>query len=340
MSSGVGCAGALFLKYCEDNNLDPAAQIPKVDVKFKLHRISDFDQKKGCFCATFVLMLDWNDPSIALSHNIKKPDFTLHFWPKVEIIQTTHNCPEMPNLEDYPPKYKPSKNNDDGFGFHRATTTVKYRTELFVTPQYSDFPFDSQTLQISCKLMGIRLAGVKGGIRPEVSDPCRWRWEEGHELIREADCLPEFSLVRLVGKAYSSKHGPFPDINLNGKDKEMYEESKKSLPVQRKDGSSWNPKHFIDQYTIQIIISRNSTSVLWNMCFSLFVIDCLVFSAHGIPINSLEDRMGVNLSLLLTAMAFKWVLSDKLPDVPYLTTMEKYVIMTFMMLFFQGMLFW
>ena len=110
MSSGVGCAGPLFLQYCKDNNLDPAVQIPKVDVKFKLHRISDFDQKKGCFCATFVLMLDWNDPSIALSDNIKKPDFKLHFWPKVEIIQTTHNCPDTPNLEEFPPKYKPSKN--------------------------------------------------------------------------------------------------------------------------------------------------------------------------------------------------------------------------------------
>ena len=76
------------------------------------------------------------------------------------------------------------------------------------------------------------------------------------------------------------------------------------------------------------------------MCFSLFVIDSLVFSAHGIPIGSLEDRLGVNLTLLLTAMAFKWVLSDKLPDVPYLTTMEVYTLLTFMMLFLQGMLFW
>ena len=39
-------------------------------------------------------------------------------------------------------------------------------------------------------------------------------------------------------------------------------------------------------------------------------------------------------------MAFKWVLSDKLPDVPYLTTMEKYTLLTFMMLFLQGMFFW
>ena len=81
-------------------------------------------------------------------------------------------------------------------------------------------------------------------------------------------------------------------------------------------------------------------SVLWNMCFCLLVIDCMVFTAHGIHRGELGDRLGINLTLLLTAMAFKWVLSDALPSTPYLTDMEKYVIMTFAMLFLQGMCFW
>ena len=114
-----------------------------------------------------------------------------------------------------------------------------------------------------------------------------------------------------------------------------------------------------DQYTLQVVVHRNSLNVMWNMCFSLFVIDCLVFTAHGIPIGDLADRLSVNLTLLLTAMAFKWVLNDGkccscrvfvsavnqfphlfpptgIPNVPYLTTMEWYVVLTFMMLFVQG----
>lgn len=56
--------------------------------------------------------------------------------------------------------------------------------------------------------------------------------------------------------------------------------------------------------------------------------------------ENLNDRMAINLTMLLTAMAFKWVLSDMLPKVPYLTVMEKYVVMTFMLLFVQGLWFW
>ena len=93
-------------------------------------------------------------------------------------------------------------------------------------------------------------------------------------------------------------------------------------------------------YTLQLIMARNSKNELWNHCFSLFVIDVMVFTAHGIPIDALGDRLSVNLTLLLTAMAFKWVLNDATPGVPYLTIMDRYVLLTFSMLFAQGVIFW
>jgi hypothetical protein len=40
----------------------------------------------------------------------------------------------------------------------------------------------------------------------------------------------------------------------------------------------------------------------------------------------------ITLTLLLTAMAFKWVLKEGTPNVPYLTVMEKYVVATYAML--------
>ena len=97
---------------------------------------------------------------------------------------------------------------------------------------------------------------------------------------------------------------------------------------------------YLDQYTLQIILVREPESILFNMLFALFVVDCMVFSAHGVPIGDLADRLSVNLTLLLTAMAFKFVLSDTLPPTPYLTTMEKYVLFTFVVLFLQGISFW
>ena len=114
----------------------------------------------------------------------------------------------------------------------------------------------------------------------------------------------------------------------------------KALKKFHEGGKGSRKKYYQDQFTLQIIMARDAKNVLWNLCFSLFVIDVMVFTAHGIPINELADRLSVNLTLLLTAMAFKWVLNDGTPNVPYLTVMERYVILTFSMLFFQGVVFW
>ena len=74
---------------------------------------------------------------------------------------------------------------------------------------------------------------------------------------------------------------------------------------------------------------REPESILFNMMFALLVVDFMVWTAHGVTFvvlflqGDLADRLSVNLTLLLTAMAFKFVLSDTLPPTPYLTTMER-----------------
>ena len=67
--------------------------------------------------------------------------------------------------------------------------------------------------------------------------------------------MPEFTLVRLVGKAYSSRYGPFP-ANLEKDDKDAYKRYKKECGE-----NNGNPA-FIDQYSLQLIVARNSKSVL------------------------------------------------------------------------------
>ena len=178
------------------------------------------------------------------------------------------------------------------------------------------------------KLLSVKIPGLSKGVRPVARHPDRFRTgsedEGGHLLVKDCDCLPEYDFVRLAARAYSSKYGPF----VSPTDEEKFKKEKK-------DG-----KLYQDEYTLQIIMARDSKSIMLNMCFSVFVVDVLTFSAHGIPVGDLADRLSVNLTLLLTAMAFKWVLSDSLPPVPYLTELEYYVIATFFQLFLQGFLFW
>ena len=321
VEGGLKCVGRKFLEYY--NGPDNAAKnIPSVEVKFKVRRLSDFDSKSGTFYADVLLMLDWEDPSLALSDNSPDPDFNEHFWPQAEFQNASPASGEAPDWSKAKPKYKPDR-DDPNKPIHRATITILYKMVLFARCDFREYPFDRQALELTIKLLSVNIPCLPGdGVRPVAKHPKRFR--KHHQLIKECDCLPEYDFVRLAARSYSSKYGPFVNVN----DRQQFENDKK------------NGKLFQDEYTLQIILVRDSVSVLLNMCFSLFVIDVMLFAAHCIPMGDLADRMSVNLTLLLTAMAFKWVLADQLPPVPYLTTIEKYVIMTFFCLWLQGITFW
>ena len=51
------------------------------------------------------------------------------------------------------------------------------------------------------------------------------------------------------------------------------------------------------------------------------------------PVDGLADRYGFLVTLLLTAVAFQFVLSAEMPNVPYLTVLDKYIICSFCYLF-------
>ena len=46
-AGGPGAIGCKFVEHWKDNNPGKEIEIPKVDIKYKIYRVSDFDQKKG-----------------------------------------------------------------------------------------------------------------------------------------------------------------------------------------------------------------------------------------------------------------------------------------------------
>jgi hypothetical protein len=145
--------------------------------------------------------------------------------------------------------------------------------------------------------------------------PERWRSEEGgHEFLTSADSLAEFTLARLCARSYSSAYGPFPEKLKKGTPQQI----KYDKECQKNNGRT----SYSDEYALQVIMVREPESILFNMMFSLLVIDCLICTAHGVAIQDLADRLSINLTLLLTAMAFKFILGDTLPPTPCKLTNE------------------
>lgn len=135
----------------------------------------------------------------------------------------------------------------------------------------------------------------------QLANPVTWRYKKGHKLDKGADWLSEWDIAKFNGA---------PD----GKHK--------------------------DEYRLQITILRDSRAAFWRLIFSLSSIMILSFVAFGVDINDLSNRVQITLTMLLSIMAFKFILTDELPKVPYLTVMDKFLLSALVTLIVQGMGFW
>jgi hypothetical protein len=80
-------------------------------------------------------------------------------------------------------------------------------------------------------------------------------------------------------------------------------------------------------------ICRKPWTWVWNVMFILCMIGTMSLTSFLVPINALADRVQINLTLLLTVVAFKLLLSENLPKVSYLTFLDTYVIIAFVFIF-------
>ena len=86
-------------------------------------------------------------------------------------------------------------------------------------------------------------------------------------------------------------------------------------------------------YAFEFHIKRKYTYFLTNIVCLMFLISLLSFTTFFVSPDSIGDRLGVILTLLLTAVTFKFVVSQSLPPVSYLTVLDWYVLSTVVFIF-------
>jgi len=80
--------------------------------------------------------------------------------------------------------------------------------------------------------------------------------------------------------------------------------------------------------TIRIVahVHRQAGYYLWNVLLPLFVFTSILFCSFVVPPEDFADRTSVTLTMLLTKVAFKFIIADKLPKISYLTLIDKYIL--------------
>eukprot|EP00505_MAST-04D_sp_SCG-Rhode-Island_P003884 Stramenopile-MAST_4_protein_3884 len=81
------------------------------------------------------------------------------------------------------------------------------------------------------------------------------------------------------------------------------------------------------QFVLNLPVQRHYEFYIWNV----IVIECflvmLTLSSFALEPSALADRMSITLTLLLTQVAFKFAIDERIPKIPYLTVLDKYMLL-------------
>eukprot|EP01105_Mastigella_eilhardi_P015896 TRINITY_DN3639_c0_g1_i1.p1 TRINITY_DN3639_c0_g1~~TRINITY_DN3639_c0_g1_i1.p1 ORF type:complete len:501 (-),score=99.81 TRINITY_DN3639_c0_g1_i1:286-1788(-) len=83
-------------------------------------------------------------------------------------------------------------------------------------------------------------------------------------------------------------------------------------------------------------VQRNPSYYMWNVVVPLVLIVAMAALGLCVPPHDIASRLGVTLTLVLTAVTFKIIISGYLPKTSYLTLLEIYAVLSFGVLALVG----
>ncbi|GMI03294.1 hypothetical protein TrLO_g3660 [Triparma laevis f. longispina] len=96
------------------------------------------------------------------------------------------------------------------------------------------------------------------------------------------------------------------------------------------------------QYTVKVLTYQDPGNLHWNVTYPYFILEVLSLLSWGAKPDAegaFDNRISILLTLLLTMVAFKNIISEKIPALPYLTLLDKFIIGGFLMMLLQGVYF-
>lgn len=83
---------------------------------------------------------------------------------------------------------------------------------------------------------------------------------------------------------------------------------------------------FYPRLDFRIVADRKPQFFVTNYIAVYYIVIAISFSAFALETDDLASRLNMSLTLLLSAVAFKLLSAQALPDLPYLTYLDKYCI--------------
>ena len=90
-------------------------------------------------------------------------------------------------------------------------------------------------------------------------------------------------------------------------------------PLDEPDGS------VLPLLVFRLLLARRPGAYIWNILMPMSLLTTMGIFTYGLPPADMDGRLGICLTLLLTAVAYKFTAAEGLPKLGYLTLLDRFV---------------
>ncbi|XP_046358983.1 cys-loop ligand-gated ion channel-like isoform X1 [Haliotis rufescens] len=93
-------------------------------------------------------------------------------------------------------------------------------------------------------------------------------------------------------------------------------------------------KHEFPSVLVRCCAFRRPGFFIWNILCVMCLISSLSFSTFSVDQTKPQNRLQLSFTLVLTGVAFKFVATQSLPKIPYLTYLDRYILISMCIMYF------
>ena len=101
------------------------------------------------------------------------------------------------------------------------------------------------------------------------------------------------------------------------------------LEVADSSSGASRSKSVYHEITVRFKLRRRWKVYLYNIVFYFMIITFLALTCFALNVEDKGERLNLAVTILLTLVAFQHTVFEKLPNIPYLTFLHKYIILSF-----------
>jgi len=85
-----------------------------------------------------------------------------------------------------------------------------------------------------------------------------------------------------------------------------------------------------EKVTVKIQVKRKWKGLIYRLIAWLGMLGSMTWSTFAIPPEKIGDRLSYTITMALTIVAFQWIISNQLPQVNYMTMLDRYNLFVFL----------